>query len=205
MRGGLVAVRWALASVVLLGGGVAVVGAEAQATSPAVPTSAAPPHPVVRLADGSSEAPGAALPVAVRIPAIGVDSPLVPLALDATGALVPPVDTGTAGWFAEGTVPGAVGPAVIAGHVDSRRGPGVFFGLRRLAPGDAVLVDRADGSTASFTVTAVDRYPKDAFPTARVYAPTSRPELRLITCGGAFDRSQRSYEEDLVVAARLTA
>jgi hypothetical protein len=141
--------------------------------------------------------------VRVRVPAIGVDSRLVPLAVGPSGDLVPPGDTATAGWFAQGTAPGAVGPAVLVGHVDSRRGPGVFVALHRLAPGDLVLVDRADGSTVSFTVTAVDRYAKDAFPTARVYAPTSRPELRLITCGGTFDRSARSYEDNVVVSAQL--
>jgi sortase (surface protein transpeptidase) len=212
----LVVVRVALAAVVLLGGGVAVAGWETDGQVPGGQTTGGSPTAVagdrlppparlgVQLADGSSPLSAAPVPVQVRVPSIAVDSRLVPLGVDAAGALVPPEDTATAGWFAQGTLPGAVGPAVIAGHVDSYRGPGVFFRLSGVAPGDVVLVDRSDGSTVSFTVTRVDRYPKQAFPTDRVYAPTSGPELRLITCGGTFDRSVRSYEDNVVVSARLT-
>jgi hypothetical protein len=92
---------------------------------------------------------------------------------------------------------------VITGHVDSVAGPAVFFRLRQVAAGDPVSVVRADGTTVRFTVTRVARYPKGDFPTAEVYAPTQRPELRLITCGGDFDRSARSYLDDLVVYAAL--
>jgi sortase (surface protein transpeptidase) len=92
---------------------------------------------------------------------------------------------------------------VLTGHVDSAAGPAVFFRLRDVAVGDAVLVERADGTTARFTVTRVARYPKDAFPAAAVYAPTPGAELRLITCGGTFDRAARSYRDDVVVDAVL--
>ena len=143
------------------------------------------------------------LPTRVRIPALGIDSDLAHLGTDAAGALVPPADFARAGWFTGGPVPGAVGPAVIAGHVDSYRGPAVFFRLSRLHSGDAVLVTRADGTTLSFTVTRVARYAKTAFPTATVYGPPADPELRLITCGGRFDPSRRSYVDDVVVFARL--
>jgi sortase (surface protein transpeptidase) len=208
-RSRLLALRWALGAVVLLGAGAALAGWQAGGGAPTAGTPGrAPDAPAVgvQLADGSSPAAlTAPAPVRVRVPAIGVDSPLVPLALDASGALEPPQDTATAGWYAQGPAPGAVGPAVIAGHVDSYRGPGVFLALRQLAPGDPVLVGRADGSTVVFTVTAVDHYAKDAFPTERVYGPTPGAELRLITCGGVFDRSARSYEENVVVSARLTA
>ena len=138
----------------------------------------------------------------MRIPSLGVDSDLARLGTDTAGALVPPADFARAGWFAGGPVPG-VGPAVLAGHVDSTEGPAVFFRLGRLHGGDAVVVTRADGTTLRFTVTRVVRYPKSAFPTAAVYGPTAGPELRLITCGGHFDRSRRSYVDDVVVFARL--
>ncbi|MGY1617580.1 class F sortase [Geodermatophilus sp. SYSU D00691] len=147
--------------------------------------------------------PPAAAPVRVRIPAIGVDSPLALLGVDAAGVLVPPADFDRAGWFSAGTSPGDPGPAVIAGHVDSYLGPAVFHGLDRLVPGDAVLVDRADGTTARFVVTGAARYPKTAFPVGEVYAPTPDAQLRLITCGGAFDRGERSYVDNVVVSARL--
>ena len=154
-------------------------------------------------------APGAAAaapvrPVAVSIPALSVAGPLEELVADAdTGELAAPADPARAGWYAAGVVPGDQGPAVIGGHVDSRSGPGVFFRLRTLRPGDLVDVTRSDGRTVHFSVIAVALYPKDRFPTEAVYGPTSGPELRLVTCGGAFDRSARSYDDNVVVDAVL--
>lgn len=162
-----------------------------------VPTSAVPV--VVEPAPRRSTPP-----VRVRVPAIGVDSELLRLGTDAAGALVPPEDHDLAGWFAAGAVPGDVGPAVVAGHVDSVDGPAVFARIDDLAPGDVVLVDRADGTTAVFTVTGLGRYPKTDFPTEAVYGPTPRAELRLVTCGGDFDRSRGSYLDNVVVTAVLT-
>ncbi|MEU2351224.1 class F sortase [Modestobacter sp. NPDC049651] len=159
-----------------------------------------PPAPVVLAAAGSADP---ARPVRVTIPAIGVDSDLVDLGVDAGGALVPPTDFARAGWFAAGPVPGDVGPAVLAGHVDSYRGPAVFFRLDELRPGDRVTVERSDGRTVQFAVTRVARYAKDRFATDEVYGPTADPQLRLVTCGGAFDRSRRSYLDNVVVYARL--
>ena len=168
-----------------------------------VPVAAAPSTDTGRriaLAEGARGAEEAA-PVRVRIPSIGVDSSLVELGVDGAGVLVPPTDYARAGWFAESPVPGDVGPSVIAGHVDSRTGPAVFFRLGDLLPGDEVLVDLADGTTVRFTVSATDRYPKDRFPTEEVYGPTPRAELRLITCGGEFDPDRRSYRDNVVVTA----
>jgi sortase (surface protein transpeptidase) len=142
-----------------------------------------------------------AAPARVTIPAIGVDSPLAEIGVDANGALVPPADFSVAGWFAAGPAPGEVGPAVLAGHVDDRSGPAVFFRLEELEPGDQVTVTGTDGTPVTFTVTRVASYPKDAFATAEVYGPTAGPELRLITCGGTFDRSRRSYTDNVVVFA----
>jgi hypothetical protein len=144
-------------------------------------------------------------PVRVRIPALGLDSELAGLALGPDGALVPPTDFARAGWFTESPVPGDVGPAVIAGHVDSYEGPAVFFRLRDLAPGDEVLVDLTDGTTVRFVVTGSQSFPKDRFPTERVYGPTTRAELRLITCGGEFDTGRRSYRDNVVVTAVVTS
>ena len=159
----------------------------------------APPAPVVL----SAPVAGAiAAPVQVTVPAIGLDTDLVDIGVDGAGALVPPADYGQAGWFAAGPPPGAVGPAVLAGHVDSRSGPAVFFRLEELTPGDQVVVTRSDGSQVPFTVTEVAAYPKTAFPTTEVYGPTTGAELRLITCGGTFDRSRRSYTDNVVVYAR---
>lgn len=148
------------------------------------------------------EQPGPALlPVTVDVPAIEVHSDLLRLGTDATGVLVPPDPYDVAGWFTGGPAPGEVGPAIIAGHVDSRAGPGVFFRLEEMKPGQKIIVTRSDGSTVRFTVRQVERYPKLDFPTQRVYGPTPGHELRLITCGGDFDRSRRSYLDNIVVYA----
>lgn len=146
----------------------------------------------------------AARPVRVQIPSIGVDAPLISLGLDRTGALEVPARFDQVGWWAGGSRPGERGPAVIVGHVDSRTGPAVFFKLRALRRGDAVVVRRRDGTSVRFIVRSSERYPKDRFPTARVYGPTRRPELRLITCSGTFDRSTGHYLDNTVVYAAVS-
>jgi Sortase domain len=143
-------------------------------------------------------------PALLRIAAIGVETRLVPLGLDAGGDLQVPEEFGRAGWYTGGPTPGEQGPAVIAGHVDSRSGPAVFYRLRELAPGDVVRVRRADGTTLRFTVEGVHQYPKAALPRAAVFGPVPYPALRLVTCGGTFDHRRRSYRDNLVVDARLT-
>jgi sortase (surface protein transpeptidase) len=143
--------------------------------------------------------------VSLRIPAIGVQTGLVPLGVGPDGALQVPTDFAVAGWYTLGPTPGEVGPAVIAGHIDSYRGPAVFFRLGALHPGDQVRVAEQDGLVAVFRVYEVGRYAKVSFPTRRVYANTDSPELRLITCGGAFDTHTRSYRDNVVVYGRLVA
>ncbi|WP_159944958.1 MULTISPECIES: class F sortase [unclassified Nocardiopsis] len=144
-------------------------------------------------------------PVALRIPAIDLDTTaLMPLDVDATGVLEAPEDTDTVGWYQAGPWPGQAGPAVMGAHVDSASGPAVFFWLRRLEPGDEVTVARADGTEAVFTVYEVHEHDKNAFPTQRVYGSTgNRAELRLVTCGGAFERDGGGYTGNLVVYAEL--
>ncbi len=148
-------------------------------------------------------------PVAVRIPAIGVQSDLVKLGLNPDGTLEVPQpgpDYDKAGWFTGSPAPGAIGPAVIEGHIDSAaNGPSVSFELGAVAPGNEIQVHTADGSTLRFVVDKVASYPKDALPTLEVYGNTAGPELRLITCGGDFDSAKGSYRDNTVVFARLRA
>ncbi len=193
--------RGLLAGAVVVSGTVALVSPGAAVPDAGAAPAATSAVPVV--AEPGTQR-SAAPPVRVRVPAIGVDSELLRLGTDAAGALVPPDDFDLAGWFAAGAVPGDVGPAVVAGHVDSVDGPAVFARLDELAPRDEVFVDRADGTTAVFTVTRLGRHPKSDFPTEAVYGPTPRAELRLVTCGGEFDRSARSYLDNVVVTAVLT-
>jgi len=149
-------------------------------------------------------APGpASVPVRLVIPAIGVATPLVRLGLEPDGAMQVPGDFATAGWFAGRPVPGQLGPAVVAGHVDSRTGPAVFYRLRDLRPGHTIMVERADGTRLRFVVEQARSYPKAGFPTAAVFGPVPSATLRLITCTGDFDRARGSYRDNLVVFARL--
>jgi len=204
-----------LVAVAALGAGLAAVavGTAGLAVSTLSPAHAAPlparPAPIpapsgqtalpVSLANGQQ----AARPVWLSIPSIGIRTRLIHLGVNRDGTLQVPSSTAVTGWYTGSPRPGTVGSAIIAGHVDSRTGPGIFFWLRTLRPGDRVYVGRADGTMAVFTVTKVRKFAKNRFPTDAVYGPVPDAELRLITCGGIFDRSRGSYLSNVVVFARL--
>jgi sortase (surface protein transpeptidase) len=140
----------------------------------------------------------------VAIPALGVAQELIGLGVATDGTAEVPTDFADVGWFTPGGRPGARGPTVLMGHVDSTAGPAVFFALRDLGPGDLVELTVADGSTATYTVTGTEQVAKDTFPTAAVFGATTEDVLRLITCTGAFDAGARSYTDNLVVTAVRT-
>jgi hypothetical protein len=164
----------------------------------------APTGPIVAPPQPAAPAPVAS-PVSLIIPLIGVRTSLIRLGLQADGALQVPSTTSVAGWYTGSPRPGAIGSAVIVGHIDSYKGPGVFFRLDTLGKGDKVYVRRADGTMVMFRVTAVQTYPKDKFPTQAVYGPTPDAELRLITCGGTFDSTTGHYLSNIVVYATESA
>ncbi|TDC78683.1 class F sortase [Micromonospora sp. KC606] len=142
-------------------------------------------------------------PTRVRIPKIGVDATTNPLGLDKNQQIaVPPAKL--AGWYKLGPSPGEPGTAVLVGHLDSRStGPAVFFRLGALKPGDTIEVLRKDGTTARFIVDGVVRYPKKNIPANLVYSHNGTPQLRLITCGGDYDKKAKSYKDNTVVFATL--
>lgn len=174
---------------------------DAPTTQPSFPTPVAAPAPEADLGPILA----ASVPVALDIPSIGVHTTgLVPLSVGADGVLPPPVDFATAGYYTGGPTPGQLGPAVIAAHVDSTTGPAVFYRLGELTPGALVQVTRQDGSVATFTVDTVARYAKADFPTDLVYgSSTGRAEIRLITCGGAFDRTSGHYVDNVIAFGHL--
>lgn len=144
-------------------------------------------------------------PVGLWIPRIEVVAPMRGLGLDDDGSLEVPEEWDVAGWYTGAPRPGEPGPGVIAGHIDSRSGPAVFHRLDDLERGDLAHVVYEDGHVVTFVALESDRVAKDAFPTARVYGDTERPELRLITCGGRFDRSVGSYEDNVIVYGHVYA
>ncbi|MFE3287497.1 class F sortase [Streptomyces sp. NPDC001717] len=168
------------------------------------------PSPADALSSAGTTGPGIAPlpgspPTRIRIPSIRVDAPLTGLGLEPGGSLEvpPPARRDLAGWYRDGTTPGATGTAVIAGHVDNAVGPAVFYDLGALHRGASIEVRRADGRTAVFTVHAVEVYDAGAFPDQRVYGASRRAELRVITCGGGFS-PRTGYRGNVVVFAHLT-
>jgi Sortase domain len=145
----------------------------------------------------------ASKPVRVDIPALGVAQQTIELGLGADGTMEVPSGPEPVGWFAESPTPGEIGPAVLAGHLTWNGADGVFRKLGTLDPGDEIVVTRADGSRPRFLVTEVAQYPKDQFPTARVYANTPGPQLRLITCAGDYSPGSHSYSDNIVVYATM--
>ncbi|MFD0340579.1 class F sortase [Streptomyces sp. NPDC127117] len=149
-----------------------------------------------------------AVPKRVEIPSIGIEAPVVARGLDKDGAIEPPsFDTPqTVGWYGDGTEPGAKGPALLVGHVDTETRPAVFYGLSAARPGARVDITRADGTVAEFTIDDVQVFTRARFDADKAYGPRKdgRAELRLITCGGAFDRKTHSYDANVVVSAYLT-
>jgi sortase (surface protein transpeptidase) len=146
-----------------------------------------------------------ARPVQLTIPSIGVRTGLVHLGLTTSGTLQVPKTTSVAGWYTGSARPGAIGSAVIVGHIDSRTSPGVFYRLHLLHRGSKVYVRRADGTLAVFQVTAVRSYPKERFPTEAVYGAVPDAELRLITCGGEFDFVTGHYLSNTIVYADMVS
>jgi LPXTG-site transpeptidase (sortase) family protein len=140
-------------------------------------------------------------PRRIEIPAIGVSAPVIELGLNADKTLEVPKDYGETGWWKGGPEPGERGAAVIAGHVDSKTGPAVFYRLDDLRAGDEIRVHRSDGTRARFVVARLERHPKDEFPTRKVYARTGEPTLRLVTCSGDFDAASGHYVDNTIVFA----
>jgi sortase (surface protein transpeptidase) len=195
-----------IGGVLLAGAGVTGLTLASQTGRPATPVGKPTlvPVPLGRQAAAPEPAPQqVARPASLVIPAIGVRTGLVRLGLTASGALQVPSTTTVAGWYTGSARPGATGAAVIVGHIDSLTGPGIFFRLHLLHPGNRVYVRRADGTLAVFQVTSVRSYLKSQFPTVAVYGPVPYAELRLITCGGAFDDATGHYLSNVIVDATL--
>lgn len=142
-------------------------------------------------------------PTQLTVASVGISTELETLGLLDDGSLATPVDTDLAGWYGGGVKPGAVGPAVIAGHVSWNGVKSVFFRLSEIAIGDQITVAQEDGSEVNFRVTRVEQHPKDEFPTLEVYGNTATPQLRLVTCGGDFNDSSGHFYDNIIVFAEM--
>lgn len=131
-----------------------------------------------------------------------LDEPIIPLGIQGDGTMEVPEDYDDIGWFTGGGSPGGFGPTVIAGHVDSRSGPAVFFRLGDLVIGDRFSVTGVDGQVFEYEVYKIEDHAKAEFPTVDVFGATLNDEVRLITCGGEYDQSIGRYIDNLVVFAK---
>lgn len=164
-------------------------------SGPGAAVPAAPKSSTGAVAPGLPSSPA----VSLSVPALGIEhSPLQRLGENADGTVGVPTSFHQAGWYTGSVSPGQVGPTVILGHVDSYQGPGIFFRLGSLRPGETVSLARADGRTVTYRITGVREYAKNNFPTLSVYANTPVPTIRLITCGGQFDTTTRHYLANIV-------
>lgn len=163
----------------------------------AAPAPVAAPEPVVAKGLPRSE------PTRLRIAKVGIDTSFVSIGLQASGELEVPKRYDVVGWYNRAPTPGEIGPAVVVGHVDRPGGTAVFWRLRELLPGDTFEIDRADGTTAKFKVDQVKLVPQENFPTAEVYGSIDHAGIRLITCGGTFNRTTRKYSHNLIVFGSL--
>ncbi|MGY5031732.1 class F sortase [Streptomyces sp. 900116325] len=172
--------------------------APAPAAAPPAPSAAASPSPTGLFMPRSK-------PTKLQIPSIAVNAPFTPLSIGANGQLNPPPpnDTNLVGWYKGGVTPGERGSAIVAGHVDTTTGPAVFLQLQFVKQGATVDITRADGSVATFKVDSVEKFSKANFPDDLVYADTPDAQLRLITCGGTYDRKAKDYKDNVVVFAHL--
>ena len=146
-----------------------------------------------------------AAPTGISIPSLKLSAPIVPVALGPEKELQTPVQDDAVGWYIYSPSPGEVGPAILVGHLDSTTGPAIFWHLKNLTIGDKIVINRNDGTTATFTVSAKQIFPQDPFPTEQVYGATSAPTLRIITCAGKWLSSLHRYSDDLVIFANLSS
>ncbi|MHB1906939.1 MAG: sortase domain-containing protein [Acidimicrobiales bacterium] len=172
--------------------------APAGAAAPGAPPPVTRPSPVVRPSPVAHSRP-----VHLTIPALGISTAVGLLGLQSDGQVMVPTTVHTVGWFRDGPTPGVVGSAVILGHVDSYRGPGIFFELKTMRTGDVIRVTLADHVVLTFVVTRVVQFAKTHFPDRLVYGPHGTRSLNLVTCGGVFNHATGSYESNVVVFSTM--
>lgn len=168
-------------------------------------TFSAPRPEAIKKTDATFVKPlAASIPTNISIPAVNIKAPVKTVGMTSTRAIeMPPVLEWTTGWYKYSPTPGQTGPAIIVGHVDNYKNVSVFWRLRYVQPGDDIFVTRADGGVVAFKVNALKQFSQADFPTQEVYGNISYPGLRLITCGGTFNKATDSYDQNTVVYASM--
>ncbi|MEU1487758.1 class F sortase [Streptomyces sp. NPDC005752] len=171
-----------------------------------LPAASAPASPAPSASTAARGLPRSD-PKRLSISSIAVDAPFTPLSIGSSGQLDAPPgdDPNLVGWFKDGATPGEPGTSVVAGHVDTKTGPAVFLLLSTLKAGRTVDITRQDGTVATFKVDSVETFSKAEFPSERVYDDNGTAQLRLITCGGVYDKKKKDYEDNVVVFAHLAS
>ncbi|MBI4100946.1 class F sortase [Candidatus Microgenomates bacterium] len=175
---------------------------KADLPKPDITTASVPPAPIATIEAKPLGLPRS-VPTRLRIPTINVDTSFIELGRNDDGTMQVPEAYEVVGWYKFAPTPGEIGPAIVVGHIDNYRGPAVFWKLGQLQPGDVVEIDRADGTTVKFKIEAIKQFSQDQFPTAEVYGNIDHAGLRLITCGGQFNRLTRQYSDNTVVFATV--
>ncbi len=188
-----------LAGILFFGLKTTQVRAPEQVTTFAIPAPTAPvPKPEAPKGLSHSE------PTHISIPSVGIDSNVMELGRNDDGTMqTPPLFENITGWYKYSPTPGEIGPSVIVGHIDTYKGPSVFWRLSQIQPGSIVEVTRKDGVVVKFKVEALKQFEQNDFPTAEVYGNLDHAGLRLITCGGTFNRATGHYSQNTVVFASI--
>ncbi|GAA3195440.1 class F sortase [Actinocorallia longicatena] len=162
------------------------------------------PEAIWNIPDGRSM--GSSAPVRLRIPTAGVNARIGEIGENADGGIAVPAAAKAreAAWFRSSPTPGTRGSSIIVGHYDDDKGGAVFYNAYKIKKNDKVMVDRADGTVATFAVDAMEQINKSMFPTRRVYGRVGYAGLRLITCGGKFNKDRRHFSDNVIVYAHLT-
>ena len=198
----------AMAFILLFSGSSLLIKGVSGAGKPSTPPYVASTSVVGQISEGSSNSAlghERSEPISIQIPSQNIESDLIQVGNNTDGTIeVPKADKHDyPAWYKHSSTPGEIGSSVIVGHVDSTTGPSVFFELGNIQPGEKILIKREDGTTATFVAYKTALYPKNEFPTMSVYGPSDNAELRLVTCGGNFNKSINDYEGNTVVFAKL--
>jgi hypothetical protein len=142
-------------------------------------------------------------PVRVQVPDAGIDVSVTPVGVKADGQMEIPENVDIAGWYRYGPDPASpVGSTVIAAHVDSLEfGLGQFVKLKGLPAGTRIIVSTADGKTHNYLIDSVQNVLKEQLPVGQIFDREGPPRLALITCGGQFDYTSRTYSDNVIVMA----